>query len=1493
MTGQLSILIKPILLRTLLAGLFLVFLDTASQGQTLRSFTHERQAFVDELTAIMVDADKKEGKPLMEEKFGPFWINGSLYNEEQEEQIYNLADGLLKKRMRPFPFFQAFITSIMSFPGSPQEGKGFDTWVNTMNLLMKGSKSKIEDYLLTSELLFKSNTFYESSSNTWKVDNSGWNFGLEGDVAYIDFPNINLTCLAKGDSSVIYATSGRYDIQSQSFVGKDGKITWERAELDPNETYAVIDGRYDLQMRSSTFKIDSVQFFTTFFKYPLLGEVEDKILANVTPDKATFPQFSSYEKRLSIDNIFDKVDYNGGFRMEGANLKGYGSPEEPAMLTFKRDNLPQLIALAQFYTIKPDRVSSRDTEVIIILNNDSIVHPSVQLRYRNENRLLSLIRTDEGLSKSPYYNTYHMVDMYFEAFYWNIDDPVMRMGNLFGSTETRAAFESTNFFKSRRYYSLQGMDNVNPLFAIRSYARKVNSNNLDARSLAADLGYSLESYIPVLIDLSNKGFVNYNIANERVQVKQKLYDYISAAAGNIDYDVILFNSDVKNADNAELNLVNFDLVLRGVDQILLSDSQNVVIYPKNGEVNLRKNRDFNFGGVIRSGRFEFFGEEYKFDYNKFLIELIAVDSCRLYVEDFSPDSKRLRRVENVLEGIVGTLQIDNPFNKSGLQEEFTEYPILTSDQESFVYYDRPGIQGGVYERDKVFFELEPFVLDSLDNFATEQVAFQGKFYSGGIFPDLEEKLRVQEDYSLGFERNTPADGLPLYGDKAVFKNEIILNGSGIQGNGDLEFLTSISSSDLFTFFPDSTKGVTTAFVNNAQLGPPEIPEANADEVGLSFYPIEEELVLEVLENPINMFEGQAIAKAGQIDLNEKGLTGDGIVEFSGAELESKLIEFNYNTFSSDTADFRLLALQEANLAFRTDNVNAFIDFDERIGKFKSNGDETKVEFPVNEYICFMDEFKWFMDKNDISLETSRQMATDFVIDTELDMNRSNFFSVNKDQDSLNFMSPKAVYDLDSYTITADQIPWIRVADAKITPDSGRVIIRRRAKMDPLQDATILANYVTQYHTVTSASVNILSRFDYVGSGNYAYTDENKQQSIITLETIGVDSSLQTVASGRLTEDDEFFLSPHFEYQGRVFLKANDKFLTFDGSTRIIHDCERLERNWMKFNSTIDPENVSIALDTVLVDLRGRAVDVGMKLAKDPFELYATFISAARDDSDQDVLTSRGVLRYNKGSQTYEVAQTDKLNQKSLPGNYISLNKQSCEISGNGNLELSDEKGIFDLKTIGKLSYKPVDERIKVQASVSLGFPFSEPGLEKMTAYFNSLPDLKPVDLSKSNYEYAIKELMGLEASDKVISELNLSGTIKKLPDELNKTIFISDVELEWDPILESFVSKGDIGIASIGKQQFFRKVPGKFVVEKKASGDIIHLYLEINDANWYYFTYKRGLLQTYSSDKEFNAVILEEKEDKRKTPGAKKEDNYMYMLGSRSKQNIFVDQFMF
>ena len=100
------------------------------------------------------------------------------------------------------------------------------------------------------------------------------------------------------------------------------------------------------------------------------------------------------------------------------------------------------------------------------------------------------------------------------------------------------------------------------------------------------------------------------------------------------------------------------------------------------------------------------------------------------------------------------------------------------------------------------------------------------------------------------------------------------------------------------------------------------------------------------------------------------------------------------------------------------------------------------------------------------------------------------------------------------------------------------------------------------------------------------------------------------------------------------------------------------------------------------------------------------------------------------------------------------------------------------------------------------------------------------------------ELVDKKTSDKLISDLNLTGQFKKVPDELNNTIFFGDVKYEWDPLNDSYVSVGALGIATMGKKQIFKYIKGKIEVEKGRSGDIIRLYLELDPANWYYFEYR-------------------------------------------------------
>ena len=241
-----------------------------------------------------------------------------------------------------------------------------------------------------------------------------------------------------------------------------------------------------------------------------------------------------------------------------------------------------------------------------------------------------------------------------------------------------------------------------------------------------------------------------------------------------------------------------------------------------------------------------------------------------------------------------------------------------------------------------------------------------------------------------------------------------------RGEGTLEYLTTTYQSKALAFCPDSTYGVADTLWNQKSAAALKVPEVQAANVFTRLEPKNDKLLADRRAKPMTMYGGQGFLY-GLTELTPKGMTGAGLVDFTNATLASDLFDFTTMQIHADTSDFRLTEGDTASIAFRTDNVNATVKLDERVGEFVSNGKNTKVEFPVNQYMCFMDRFKWFMDQGDIELEADRTAAAG---SEDLQLSGSNFISTRPDQDSLSFMAPKARYDLKNHLITANDVPYI-------------------------------------------------------------------------------------------------------------------------------------------------------------------------------------------------------------------------------------------------------------------------------------------------------------------------------------------------------------------------------------------------------------------------------------------------------------------------------------
>ena len=819
---------------------------------SITKFSNDSVQFLEEMTAFMELSRKKETKEFMKE-FEPVWYGGK-FSEEERNALYNTANFMLKKKMLPFPDFRDYLFSMMSFIKSDQSIESLRAWQKTLQTLIesKKSKRKFPEYLKFSSALFENNSIYQAGSVVWKSSSENYSFSFNEDKPTLVFTSLNLICLSKNDSSIIYNTKGTYYPLEKKWIGTGGLVNWERAGFSSADVYAELKD-YTISVKSSTYEADSVTFHNKeYFKEPLLGKLQEKVLANVTPKKASYPRFDSYNKRLKIYEIAEGIDFDGGFSQQGSKFVAKGDDVEDTYLVFKRDNEPFMIASSKSFVIRTDRFTSKQCAVSFILDEDSIVHPSVKLNFNLAERKLTLIRPNDGISQSPYFNSFHKLDMYFEALYWDMDDPLIELRHLEGSSDKSAKFESEQYFKEYIFDRLQGIDRIHPLVGIRSCARQLEQDELYASEVAKYMKLPITQIRPMLMKLATLGYVYYDFDDDRILIKEKLHHYVRAKAQQEDYDVIKFSSNVDEESNATINLLNYDLTIRGVKNVLLSDTQKVYVYPKDQIVLVKKNRDFAFTGVVNAGKFEYFAKDCYFNYDEFLIDFSDIDSLRIWANTRKKDeygNNQERRVVSVLENLKGVLYIDLPQNKSHI-EDLPTYPIFDSQKDSYVFYDKQSVQKGVYNKDKFYFHIDPFKFDSLKTFENKSVQLDGTMFSAGIFPDFEEKLRIMPDYSLGFERNTPPEGYPMYGGKARFYNKIGLSDKGMRGNGKLNYVTSTTMSDDYTFFPDSMTARAQSQVIEENPVAVEFPPVSAHDVDVHWEPYKDFMKTTVVNESI-------------------------------------------------------------------------------------------------------------------------------------------------------------------------------------------------------------------------------------------------------------------------------------------------------------------------------------------------------------------------------------------------------------------------------------------------------------------------------------------------------------------------------------------------------------------------------------------------------------------------------------------------------------------
>lgn len=1512
--------------KLLILGILIIALSAyAQRNYEFSNYLEKYPAELQEFIFMNSSKDKnKELEPVMAE-FNLFWQSDTL-SPAHKKQIIKISNMMSQNRFRATPTFIYFAQTIISIARDNDNVSNIMPWLLSMDYYINRKKTAyLNIYLQTSKRFFDTHYISDISNKNWKVSNGLMTIGEDNHAPTFIFKSVDVTGFTDVDSSYILRTSGVYYPMKDRWKGYGGRVFWTRLGVDTNIIFAqILD--YKIDLKSTIWRADSVTFYDRRkFDYPLLGRFRDKFGYSKPSKTVSFPFFESYRHDLVLKEVFKDVDYQGGYSLQGLNIIGSGDVGEKAHFIFKNKGQGFVWTGSQTFVIEEDKILSEKVDVTIYLKSvdtitgesttDSIYHPGLSLYYSNAKRTLSIYRKEEGLSKTPFFDSYHNIDLYVEELNWKLGEDFIDMKSIQQQgIESKAYFESINMFSNARYERLQALDRINPVLAVYNYTEQIGYNGFQTRSFAEYMNMGKSSAIAYLMNLASKGFLLYDTDNDYVTVKDNVRTYVRAHNGDSDYDVIGFYSKTNGQiPNASLNLRNNDIIIQGVKSVFLSDSQKVIIYPKYGLVELKKNRDFVFSGEIKAGRFDLYAHDCFFSYDKFELDLPSIDSLSFKVESFEPndyDEHPLVRVKTVIEDLRGNILIDHPNNKSGI-ESFPEYPILNSKTKSYVYYEKANIFNKVYKKDKFFYRLESFTIDSLDDFKTEGLQFEGYLASAGIFPDIEEPLKVQHDYSLGFKTYTGEGGMGVYGGAGRYTDSIQLSNEGLRGNGNIKFLTSTSYSKDFIFFPDSSNATLYSYTIEEQKSGVEYPPVVASNVYQHWEPYKDIMKVNTLNNaePFKMFKDEA-KMIGSLSLSSKELDGDGVIYIKNAVMNSKIFKFKNRTYDSQACIFSLRSFAENDvegelssqsndsMALETeDYFIAKIDFDARKGEFESKTGSKKMNFEENMYICFMDRFTWYMDeaKTEFSSKEdpmSQVKGKSLKEQVDLNLSGTQFISTKPGQDSINFFASSAVYLQRKKLIHARGVPNLFVADAAIEPQSHEIKIRAKAEMDEIHNANILVNRETKNHLLYNGTLKIRGLHNFSGRALYDYKDENGNIQNIFFNKIEVDTANFTVADASIEKSANFNLSKYFDFEGNVHLLGAIKYLTFTGGTRINNPCDTVEQQQIRFSAQIDPANIRIPIDKDVQNIYGNALSTGIKAKELNGYIYSNFLTSNSRKSDNIVMQSYGYLIFDNISQEYRIASEDKLAQRNLHGNYLSLSRRECSVYGEGKMDVAYNTGSIDMEAYGKIKYYKRLDSTELNIAMPLDFYFNEKALDVFADDLNSHADVDALSLESDIYKIMLINKFDLKRSDQLIGKIRTNGEFGKIPKELLKTIYLSEIKMKYNPRTRSLVSIGSIGFVSVGKSQILKSYEGKLEIQNKGTSYEITLAIELGSKEYYYFEFKgneiSGQVLVYSSNDEFNTLIKEAKSDDRKLKTSGKEPKFRYYISTPTAYKKFM-----
>ena len=1415
-------------------------------------------------------------------------------DERMQERVTAVMNYGVKAKMKGNAEMCPLVRTLTAYATAPGGGQNLDGWLKVVEAMKKkAAKVKaVMEWVDFSERLLAERVLYRSQTSEWRFDaKAPFRIEVSDGVATVWFDTpADLFYSSAKDGGTIHGTTGSYDYKEQLWRGEGGRIDWGRTGLGAEACYAEL-ASYKAETKFPKFNADSARLVHThYFGEPVMGRVEEALSTAMEPGKYSYPRFRSYKRDFVIPNIMPDVDYSGSFMMNGSKFIT-SSSKHPASLIFKRGGQRQLSVTAQKFTITPERIVSENAAVAFYVGDaDSIANTGITVRYTAADHKVSLINDPKRNFYSPYTDSYHELDIYSDIITWKTDGTELEFTNLSDMTGGTAVFESSNYYTYRKAREIQGIDEVSPVKRVYDYFGGYNYN-FSVREFSTHIGLDMGQTMLMIHGLAKHGLVTYNEMTGTVMVKEKLEDYMKAMTrtkGN-DYDALSIESNAKNY-NARMDIDSKLIEMRGVQQFVVSDSQRVVVYPRGGNITMGENRSIHFNGRINVGRFIMFVTDCDFSYEQFSFDMPKVDSLFFYVPEFNnPDTDHM--VMTPLYGLVGRLTVDQPDNHCGLKKN-KEYPIFESRENSYVYYDKQEIRGGQYVKDRFYYTLHPFTINSLVDFATDSLQFNGMLTSGGIFPDITYPLSVQRDYYLGFRVETPEGGYPAYGGKGTYRSRISLDHYGLQGNGTLDYLTSTTKSKEFLFLLDSTLANTDTFYVREEQGYPDIKGGRLSQ---RWHPYADSMAVATVAKgrPFSMYHGDATFR-GRVDLMPKGTSAAGTATVKEGTLTSDRFELLAMEMNAEVSDFTLRSVSNNTIAFAARHVRSHVDYEQRRAELKIAAGPQRTELPLVQEAAYADLFAWQMDHKVLEIVNSSRSTSEGMdaMDIRMRLQKRNdlpgvrFVSTDPKQEELSYNSLHSIYQYEKGELSSKGVYIINVADAAIAPASDTVHVLKGGKMQQLAGAQLVFNRENGYHYVTGADLLVKGSKSYSGKCFMDYHNDTDKKQRLFLDDISVDGRGVTVARGEIKDEANFTISSAFGFAGKVRAEGDQQWLHFEGGVRLLQECiPQQQLGLLAYSDYTDPEHVHVSVPEEPTDWKGKRITASILMDKSSLRPSAAFLTNEKV-ANNELIKAHGVLTYLGDRKQYMIGSEAKVSDPDgVVAPFLAMNTTDCTVEGEGLVDFALKRTQASFYAYGtaavSIGEKTQEDHLTTVFGIS--FPIAQ---EVVNSLYNALKeDLRlqsTVGITNAEMRHAMMYHLGADKGGGAYALYSATGKIDKIPEEMRSTMLFDNIRWQYNPAVGLYYD-GKVGLVAMGDKSLGLQLKLKAQICKQGNGQIMRFYIEAAKDHWYFFEYEvmQQQLTIYSSSgtwlDQIKAIPLEQRRIEKEDLGM-----FRYSVGNES-----------